>query len=682
MSLALGNVAERHNTPVHEKESERRFFSPDVFFRDSGISGNPVITRSMEILRPVCVSTDMLRVLEVFRDNKQEHYFPVLDTEGRSLGLICEPSLKGYVYSAFGVALLSNKSTNRHLSHFVTPCPVSNVDDDVDELLRQAHSCPTAEGVIIQCQGRYVGFIRAAALVDILHNRQMEIIRAHTSAIDKKNRDIQAVLQNMRQGMCNLLPDLTLNQDYSAYLGDILENDALAGQNLMDLIFNRSSLGVDRLQQIEAVLTAVPDQDELTFELKAHLLPSEIEVSLADKKKLLELHWSPVIDENDQVARIMLVVRDVTQMRELQRQAAQQKHELQLLGEILSAGEKNFLGFIEASKAYLDVCREALFKATQSDGFGEEFLSVCYRSLHTIKGNARTLGMLAVTDTIHLAEQSIQDVRDGGSVFNEEAFSMLLGDAEAQLSHYVQLYDQCLRGFSQARIEASVSIDDSFWKELEDLACHQEDRRLARLLEKQRQPSFSSIISDVCSRLESVAGELGKPEPRVMLAESLSTTRLRSEFRTRFTDALTHIFRNNLDHGIEEPAARILEGKPEEGLIRIEFSESPTGISLWISDDGRGLNIRALRSRWLMADHLDRVTLSDDEVAELIFRSGITTAETVSMISGRGVGMDAVRCLFESMGGSCIVVLDDAIENTDGYRPFKLKIDLSATCVA
>jgi two-component system chemotaxis sensor kinase CheA len=290
--------------------------------------------------------------------------------------------------------------------------------------------------------------------------------------------------------------------------------------------------------------------------------------------------------------------------------------------------------------------------------------------------------MLAVTDTIHLAEQSIQDAREGVSVFNQEAFSMLLGDAEAQLSHYVKLYDQCLRGFSQSRLETSTAIDDSFWKELEDLAYHQEDRRLAKLLEKQRQPTFSAIISDVCSRLISVAGELGKPEPRVMVGEWLGTTRLRSEFRSRFTDALTHIFRNNLDHGIESPESRILKGKTEEGLIRIEACESPTGVSLWISDDGRGLNLRALRTRWLASDAVKEVTLSDDEVAELIFRSGITTAETVSMISGRGVGMDAVRCLFESMGGSCVVVLDDVSESLDGCRAFKLKIDRPATCMA
>ncbi len=682
MSLATLALAERNRNSGVEAEEERRFFSPDLFYRESGVAGNHVIVRSMEVLRPVCVTTDMLKVLEVFRDHKQEHYFPVLDTEGRPLGLICEPSLKGFVYSAFGVALLSNKSSNRQLSHFVTPCPVANVDDDVDELLRQAHSHPTSEGVIIQCRGRYVGFIRAASLVDILHNRQMEIIRAHTSAIDKKNRDIQAVLQNMRQGMCNLLPDLTLNQDYSAYLGDILESESLAGQSLMELIFSKSTLGVDRLQQIEAVLTAVPDQDELTFELNAHLLPSEIEVSFTERKKLLELHWSPVIDENDQVARVMLVVRDVTQMRELQRQAAQQKRELQLLGEILSAGETNFIGFVDASRAYLDVCRDRVLRADASTGIDHEFLSACYRSLHTIKGNARTLGMLAITDTIHLAEQSIQEARDGAEAFNMEAFSMLLNDAESHLCHYMQLYDQCLRGFSQSKIENALSVDETFWRDLEDLALHQEDRRLARLLERQRQPTFVSVISDVCRHLGGVATELSKPEPRIIVADWLGKIRLRTDYRQRFSDALIHIFRNNIDHGIEAPEVRLLKGKSEEGVIHIEASESPTGLTLWVSDDGRGLNIRQLRKRWLMVDDTVGATVSDDEIAELIFRSGVTTTDSVSMISGRGVGMDAVRCLFESMAGTISVVLDNVVENEDGCRGFKLEIRLPATCIA
>ncbi len=682
MNLALISTNDTNKSPGLQADVERRFYSPEKALRESGTDANAVIVKSMEVLRPVSISTDMLKVLEVFRDHKQEHYFPVLDDDGRPLGLVCEPSLKGYVYSAFGVALLSNKSSNRLLAHFVTPCPVANVDDDVDELLRQAHSHPASEGIIIQCRGRYVGFIRAAALVDILHNRQMEIIRAHTAAIDKKNRDIQAVLQNMRQGMCNLLPDLTLNQDYSTYLGDILENESLAGQNLMQLIFGKSTLGVDRLQQIEAVLSAIPDQDELTFELNAHLLPSEVEVAFSDRKKLLELHWSPVFDENDQVARVMLVVRDVTQMRELQRQAAQQKRELQLLGEILSAGEKNFMGFVEATNAYLSACKDRIESAETSSPTGDDFFDACYRALHTIKGNARTLGMLAITDTIHLAEQAIQDCRDGVSTFDLAAFTQLVNEAESQVMHYVQLYEQCLKGFTQSRAEAAMSVDDAFWRELEELAMHQEDRRLAGLLARQKQPTVASVITDVCSRLVAVAGELGKPEPRVMVGEWLSRVRLRREYQQPLADALTHIFRNSLDHGIECPADRIRKGKSEEGFILVESGESATGMTLWISDDGKGINVRALRSRWLAAQDQASQPLADKDVVDLIFKSGVTTASAVSMISGRGVGMDAVRCLFESMGGSVAAILGTDDQDTEGCRSFRLRIDLPASCLA
>src|SRR5690606_18975404 len=110
---------------------------------------------------------------------------------------------------------------------------------------------------------------RATSLVELAHEQQMEIVRQHNVELDQKSREIQAVLQNMRQGICTILPDLTLHSEHSTHLVNILENNALARQSVMQVLFRHADAGPDQLQQIEAALTAILDQDELMYTCNA-----------------------------------------------------------------------------------------------------------------------------------------------------------------------------------------------------------------------------------------------------------------------------------------------------------------------------------------------------------------------------------------------------------------------------
>ena len=123
----------------------------------------------------------------------------------------------------------------------------------------------------------------------------------------------------------------------------------------------------------------------------------------------------------------------------------------------------------------------------------------------------------------------------------------------------------------------------------------------------------------------------------------------------RLYDPLVHLVRNAVDHGLESPEARKQAGKPESGALRIEATREKDAIRIAVSDDGAGMNLVALRERSVAAG-LVHATLADDlppeELVELAFRPGLSTAASVSDISGRGVGMDAVRSTLESLGGA------------------------------
>ncbi|MBI4879120.1 MAG: chemotaxis protein CheA [Planctomycetes bacterium] len=118
-------------------------------------------------------------------------------------------------------------------------------------------------------------------------------------------------------------------------------------------------------------------------------------------------------------------------------------------------------------------------------------------------------------------------------------------------------------------------------------------------------------------------------------------------------DPLTHLIRNSLDHGIETPEERVAAGKPAAGAVRLEAYQQGGNICIEVSDDGRGLDRERIIAKAIQSGLVGpEQTLSDEQANALIFRPGFSTAQEVTEISGRGVGMDVVRRNVEALGGA------------------------------
>lgn len=160
-------------------------------------------------------------------------------------------------------------------------------------------------------------------------------------------------------------------------------------------------------------------------------------------------------------------------------------------------------------------------------------------------------------------------------------------------------------------------------------------------------------VNAVFQRMPRLVRELAtKTAKKVRLEMAGETTEVDRSIIERLGDPLTHIIRNSIDHGIEAPSDRIAAGKPEEGIIRLSAEHRGGRIVIEIKDDGAGINSERVldkaRSRGLVGPD---ATLNEDEINNLIFLPGFSTAETVSDISGRGVGMDVVRRNIQDVGG-------------------------------
>jgi len=162
-------------------------------------------------------------------------------------------------------------------------------------------------------------------------------------------------------------------------------------------------------------------------------------------------------------------------------------------------------------------------------------------------------------------------------------------------------------------------------------------------------------IKQVFDRLPRMVRDLSQEKgKKVNLEVRGEETELDRSIVNQIGDPLVHLLRNAVDHGIESPAERINAGKPETATVQLEARHEGSYVMIRVSDDGRGIDPGKVRAKALEKGFiaaLEAQRLSDEEAVRLIFDNGFSLAEQVTDISGRGVGMDAVRTVIESMNG-------------------------------
>ena len=172
-------------------------------------------------------------------------------------------------------------------------------------------------------------------------------------------------------------------------------------------------------------------------------------------------------------------------------------------------------------------------------------------------------------------------------------------------------------------------------------------REVHDVAERLRLVPVTSILSDLEGAARDVAAVQGK---RVHVEVGGGQLRLDAPVLAAVQGALRQIVRNAVAHGIEAPDARVAAGKPAGGRVRLEVSQNGGHVVFSCTDDGRGIDLDAVR-RELGRGHPERDQLDDQQVLDLLALGGVSTATTVSEVSGRGIGLDVVRDAATQLGG-------------------------------
>ncbi|MDZ5635282.1 chemotaxis protein CheA [Janthinobacterium sp. GMG1] len=262
-------------------------------------------------------------------------------------------------------------------------------------------------------------------------------------------------------------------------------------------------------------------------------------------------------------------------------------------------------------------------------------------------GNASAAAAPAVASAVAEAEQEKKPAKKEGDKAGAESSSIRV--SIEKVDQLINLVGELV--ITQAMIEQRASaLDPMLHEKLLDSVSHltRNTRDLQEAVMSIRMMPMDFVFSRFPRMVRDLATKLGK---KVDFITNGAATELDKGLIERIVDPLTHLVRNSIDHGVEMPAARVAAGKTEAGRLFLSASHQGGNIIIEVSDDGAGLNRERILAKAAQQGLDVSETMSDADVWQLIFAPGFSTAEAVTDVSGRGVGMDVVKRNISAMGG-------------------------------
>ena len=274
-----------------------------------------------------------------------------------------------------------------------------------------------------------------------------------------------------------------------------------------------------------------------------------------------------------------------------------------------------------------------------------------FQPLEQIRADAAKAGSAAATPAVASAvaeaEQEKKPAKKEGDKAGAESSSIRV--SIEKVDQLINLVGELV--ITQAMIEQRASaLDPMLHEKLLDSVSHltRNTRDLQEAVMSIRMMPMDFVFSRFPRMVRDLATKLGK---KVDFITNGAATELDKGLIERIVDPLTHLVRNSIDHGVEMPAARVAAGKTEAGRLFLSASHQGGNIIIEVSDDGAGLNRERILAKAAQQGLDVSESMSDAEVWQLIFAPGFSTAEAVTDVSGRGVGMDVVKRNISAMGG-------------------------------
>ncbi len=465
------------------------------------------------------------------------------------------------------------------------------------------------------------------------HGENLEqLVEQRTAALQNRNQAMRLVLDNVEQGLATIELDGKISSERSRAFDDWF------GANHPQASFAEQLARGNALlcETLQVAWEQVTD-GFLPLEAGIDQLPRQLEVD----GRRYQLNYQPIV-EQDVLRGVLLVVSDVTRETERIRRDGEQR---ELIGvfERFMLDRVGFIEFFAECQALVDQIVLAQIDRAQ-----------LLRALHTVKGNCAIFGVDSVAEVAHTLESSLLEAGSSPQV-----------EQTAELARAWQAFAGRVQRLSGREAEPVLEVSHAELRELE--ACTQARAPHAKLAELLTRLQFERGIARlrrVAEQAKSLAQRLGKGELDVQI-EASPDVRFKAERWAAFWSSFVHVLRNALDHGIESPQARAAAGKPERAQLKLIAQTDAELLTIEISDDGRGVDWARVAEK---AKQRGLPSLSESDLVEALFSDGLSTAESVTEVSGRGVGMSAVRDAARVLGGVVTISSTPHLGTTVRFR--------------
>ncbi len=475
----------------------------------------------------------------------------------------------------------------------------------------------------------------AFLLITVLMYLSLRVRVRLIDSLTKSRKDIKSILDNVPAGF------LAIDRDGSILPGYSRETEKLLSASLQGKSF-AESIGLRTSAQKESFQGWVKMCFEglLDFAEIRSLAPRE---SLAQENRFVELEFHPIYAETvgeqkpqaRTLERLICVATDRTKERALEAEITRQQSRILAISRVL-----------ERRNDFVEVV--AMIREFVSQPPADR--TVLLRALHTMKGAVAIFHLQELGSEIHHLESQIKEEGRVPSHFTQ---------LETILGHFLKEHESLI-----GRFDGSTSLR----RVLEVDQCAEMIRRTGKLAGKSS-PLFQSFLAELW--LDPVHSAFEKfKESAIVLAErqgkmlefqiTPSDISVHLSCYRELSGAFVHLVRNAVDHGVEDPETRIAQGKRETGTIKVSFERAQAAgrFKVHLEDDGAGIDLVRIREvavkRGVLTE-ADAKALSDADALQLIFRPGFSSRDEVTELSGRGVGLDALKYEVEKLQGTISV---------------------------
>jgi PAS domain S-box-containing protein len=519
-------------------------------------------------------------------------------------------------------------------------------------------------------QAEYLWTISKFAQISERRGPLIKVLGKNISKVKEFEKKLSQIFSAIPLGIFTVNSAGEIEWPYSLYSEFLLGDNKLAGKHIEKVLFEPIWENLDPIERTGAMqVVDCIGGDTLWFDLAKLHFPREVKYTRQTPDGLksiwIGITYHPITHENI-VEKLMIVLEDRTEVVEARRALEMQR-------EIENSKVKKILEIQGCSGSLLEVTFsdfEELFPRLKKEIDSRDMEKIA-RSLHAIKGIARTARFSDLEHDVHQMEDTLMEHMNQKKPVDA---TWLSENFDRIRKEWVDMKSLCFalsgkqHGLHISQEDFSVAIHElsDLRRKLDDPGKRQADKILERLGGGNfaKTKDLSALEPKLIHQKEATCQALAKD---VDLEFDWAGVQVIQNEMLTFTEIFLHLINNAIDHGIESVEERQKLGKPARGKIKIKATTQGNRVHVEVSDDGAGINrekvIRAAIKREIL-DPVDAPSLSQDQVYDLLMRPGFSSRDEATNISGRGIGLDSVNEAVRSLGAKKLEIHSEEHKGT------------------